>query len=260
MPVYLIANGEKPFEGWVALESSGKAAVLYNPMAGTTGLARSRPADGRLELWLQLQPTETLIVEVRAEDAKGNGFPYIGTIGTPLEVEGSWQVEFTEGGPEIPRSETMSSLKSWTDLSNDQVKSFSGMATYSLTFPKPRQNAAAWVLDLGAVKESAEVILNGKSLGILIGPIYKVGVDNTLLKKQNLLQVRIANLMANRISYMDKQKVFWKKFYNVNFPARKAENRVNGIFDAAAWKPKLSGLLGPVTLAPIEAKSFDNKE
>jgi hypothetical protein len=42
--------------------------------------------------------------------------------------------------------------------------------------------------------------------------------------------------------------VFWKKFYNVNFPARMAENRVDGLFDASQWQPEDSGLIGPVTL------------
>ena len=44
--------------------------------------------------------------------------------------------------------------------------------------------------------------------------------------------------MANRISDMDKKGIFWKKFYNVNFPSRKAENRKNGLFDASHWTPQ----------------------
>ena len=60
--------------------------------------------------------------------------------------------------------------------------------------------------------------------------------------------------MANRIMAMDKQNIFWKKFYNVNFPSRKPENRKNGLFDASGWTPKESGLLGPVRLLAIETK------
>jgi hypothetical protein len=54
--------------------------------------------------------------------------------------------------------------------------------------------------------------------------------------------------MANRIADLDKRNVFWKKFYNINFPARRAENRKNGLFDASGWEPRESGLLGPVNL------------
>ncbi len=64
----------------------------------------------------------------------------------------------------------------------------------------------------------------------------------------NTLEIQVTNLMANRIADLDKRNVFWKKFYNINFPARKAENRINGLFNASEWKPRESGLLGPVTL------------
>jgi hypothetical protein len=58
--------------------------------------------------------------------------------------------------------------------------------------------------------------------------------------------------MMNRIADLDRRKVFWKKFYNVNFPARLAENRKNGLFDAASMPVRSSGLLGPVRLIPIQ--------
>jgi hypothetical protein len=62
----------------------------------------------------------------------------------------------------------------------------------------------------------------------------------------------VSNLMANRIADMDRRGVVWKKFYNVNFPANRAENRnADGLFDASKWVPLDSGLLGPVTLTPV---------
>jgi len=58
--------------------------------------------------------------------------------------------------------------------------------------------------------------------------------------------------MANRIADMDKRGVPWKKFYNTNFPARLRQNAgPDGLFTAAKWSPKASGLLGPVTITPV---------
>jgi hypothetical protein len=57
--------------------------------------------------------------------------------------------------------------------------------------------------------------------------------------------------MANRIIYMDRNNIPWKKFYNINMSARKKENLKNGVFDASAWQPLASGLSGPVTLTPV---------
>jgi hypothetical protein len=40
-------------------------------------------------------------------------------------------------------------------------------------------------------------------------------------------------------------------------PARLRENRgPNGLFDASQWEPRESGLIGPVTLAPMERVRF----
>ena len=93
----------------------------------------------------------------------------------------------------------------WDSLDNELCKSFSGSATYSLSFPKPKQKSKRWLLDLGTVDESAEVILNGLSLGILLGPKYQLYVDDAMMKEKNDLQVKVCNLMANRISDMDKK-------------------------------------------------------
>lgn len=75
-----------------------------------------------------------------------------------------------------------------------------------------------------------------------------------MAQKNNLLEVKVTNLMANRISALDKNGVKWKKFYNINFPARKAENRKDGLFDASGWVSRPSGLTGPVQLLFIGKK------
>jgi hypothetical protein len=142
-------------------------------------------------------------------------------------------------------------LVSWTSLADPTYKSFSGSATYTFVFQKPEHKTTQWLLDLGVVEESAEVILNGSSLGILLGPSFQLHINDSMLKEENILEIKVCNLMANRISYMDQQNIFWKKFYNVNFPSRKAENRRDGLFDASHWSPQNSGLLGPVLLFPL---------
>ncbi len=72
------------------------------------------------------------------------------------------------------------------------------------------------------------------------------------MKPVNTLELEVSNLMANRIAYLDRNKIEWKKFYNINMAARLKENNKNGIFDASAWKPMESGLVGPVTITPLK--------
>ena len=74
----------------------------------------------------------------------------------------------------------------------------------------------------------------------------------TLLAERNVLEIDVTNQMANRIADLDRRHVPWKKFYNVNFPARLRENRgPDGLFSAAGWEPLESACLGPVTLQPV---------
>jgi hypothetical protein len=108
------------------------------------------------------------------------------------------------------------------------------------------------MLDLGEVRESAAVWLNGQYVATLIGDDFSTVFDASLLKKDNLLEIHVANGMVNRIIYMDQQGIPYKKFYNVNFPALDVQNRgSDGLFTAASWDPLPSGLLGPVTLTPL---------
>ncbi len=250
--LYFISNGETAFEGWLALQAKGEAGALYDPMTGNIGIAKTRKsAQGNLEVFVQLKSMETLFIEVHPKTPAGLPFVYHSGIGESLDLSGNWNLTFTEGGPQLPPPVTSTSLTSWSAFTDPQYQNFSGSATYTLSFQKPKHKSSIWLLDLGVVKESAEVIINGKSLGVLLGPAFHIYVDDSALKEQNTLEVKVCNLMANRIAYMDREQIFWKKFYNVNFPSRKAENRKNGIFTSAHWKPRPSGLMGPVRLIPV---------
>jgi len=251
--IYLIANsGDKIFKGWLRLQAKGISVVLYNPMNGEYGKAIVKSGDSDMELYVQVNGKQTLIVETYDEEIDIASFPYISPNGEAIPVEGKWGVVFESGGPQLPSPATTDMLASWTELGGPEYKAFSGTASYSIRFARPAIETTTWLLDLGSVRESAEVMLNEKSLGTLIGPSFQLAFDDALMKDDNLLEVKVSNLMANRISDMDKKKIFWKKFYNVNFPARRAENRVNGLFDASQWEPRKSGLLGPVQLVPID--------
>lgn len=251
-PLYLISNGDTPYEGWISLQARGRAASIYNPMTGDVGVVQAKGAPENTAIFVKLNPRETLFIEV-LQDPPKTTFPFFfKPAGEPFILEGPWSLEFTDGGPQLPATIKMETLKPWTSLNDTVCKSFSGSAMYATLFAKPKQKSRRWLLDFGAVDESAEVILNGQSLGIMLGPSYQVYIDDAMLKEKNDLKVQVCNLMANRISYMDQRGIFWKKFYNVNFPSRKAENRKDGLFDASHWSPRVSGLGGPVRVFAVE--------
>jgi hypothetical protein len=250
---YFVANpGTTPVQGWLRLATDARAVASYDPMRGSRGWARVRQAgQGAAEVYVQLGAGESLVLATHAAGGV-EAYPYVEPTGPAQAVEGSWTVRFIRGGPELPAPVTTSSLVSWTRFDTAGVKAFSGTATYSTSFPRPAAPATTWRLDLGQVRDSARVRLNGRELGTLIGPGFHLAINGTLLADRNALEVDVTNRMANRIADLDRRGVPWKKFYNVNFPARLRENRgADGLFTAAAWAPLDSGLLGPVTLQPV---------
>ncbi|MET0463021.1 MAG: glycosyl hydrolase [Chitinophagaceae bacterium] len=252
--VYFIANRtEKRFTDWITLQSPAASVAVFNPMTGKAGLAKTRNLkDGQTEVWVDLKTYESLIIQHYTTPKKGDPYPFMQLAGEPVALRGEWQLHFLDGGPVLPQPVKVDKLQSWTELADKQAKHFSGTASYTLTFDRPSSPASNYVLDLGKVHETAEVKLNGKTLSTLVGPDYTLVIPASLLKPSNQLEVIVANLMANRIIYMDQLNQPWKIFYNTNMPARKKENAKDGIFTAAGWRPLPSGLLGPVTITPAD--------
>jgi hypothetical protein len=255
---YFVANpGTANVEGWLSLAAPARAVALYDPMRGIRGWARVRPAaGGGTDVYVQLPAGESMVLSTRAAAPGGDTYPYVEPAGGPRAVEGRWKVRFVRGGPELPSETTTRTLGSWTRFEAPATRTFSGTATYSIVFPRPRAEAktTAWRLDLGQVRDSARVRLNGQDLGTLIGPGYRLVIASARLLGQNVLEVDVTNQMANRVADLDRRNVPWKRFYNVNFPALLPENRgPDGLFSAARWEPLESGLLGPVTLQPVRA-------
>ena len=204
--IYFVANRSNAWEeANCTFRVSGKAPELWDPVSGTI-----RPAavwsqtDGRTTLPLQFAPYGSLFVVFRkpaaspaTPNAQGN-FP---AFGAPHEITGSWTVQFDPkwGGPE---SVVFEHLVSWTQRPEEGIKYFSGTATYRKTFDlpetlcRPGQHLA---LDLGEVKNLAEVRLNGHRLGILWAMPFRVEVTDAIKPVGNELEIEVVNFWPNRI-------------------------------------------------------------
>ncbi|WP_133273396.1 glycosyl hydrolase [Hymenobacter radiodurans] len=258
---YFVANwGEKPVEGWVPLRVGGKSVALYNPMTEKLGVAASRTSAAGTEVYVQLVPGESCILETNDAALTGPAYAYMKATGASQPVQGTWDVSFVSGGPELPAKAQVKELSSWTSWNGEAVKNFSGTATYTISFAKPQGTGEGFLLDLGRVAESARVQLNGKELGTLVGPTYQVFVPKDQMQTTNKLVVTVSNGMANRIIHMDRNKVPYKNAYNINMSSKLKENRgADGLFTAEKWAPKESGLLGPVTLTPTTTNGRQDK-
>ena len=249
---FVVNQGDRAVDGWVALRDAAKSVAVFDPMREEKGIAAARRSDaGDTEVYLQLAPGESCVLKTFDAQSPEPSFAYFKTAGEAQPLNGIWSLRFVAGGPELPAATEIDKLGSWTDLDGEAVKCFSGTAVYTKSFIRPEQGD--WALDLGRVAESARVKLNGNELGVLINAPFRIRIPKELLKELNTLEVAVSNLMTNRIIDLDRRGVNWKKFYNTNMPARRRENAgPDGLFTAARWTPRESGLIGPVALIPVE--------
>jgi hypothetical protein len=255
--VYFITNPTADYkDAYVKLAVSYANATLYNPMTGETGKATCRKhADGSLEVLIQLPAGESVIVYASNDVVQGAAYPVYEPTGNAKPLTGTWKVKFEEGGTILPAEKQISELSPWTTWQGEGYGYFSGTASYTLAFKRPKGKVTYYRLSLGKVAESCDVWINGSKVATLVGPDYSFILPAGILKKLNQLTIYVSNSMANRIIEVDKSGANWKKFYNTNFPARLAENRgADGLFTPAKWSPRISGLLGPVTLTPMKLK------
>jgi hypothetical protein len=166
------------------------------------------------------------------------GKTYAAKIAAPLAppVGKTWSLRFAPGWGAPPEVH-FDKLQSWTEFADDGIRHFSGTATYTTEFQLPRlPDRAHAVLDLGAVRETARVSVNGKEIGVAWKFPYTLDVTPAVVAGKNTLRIEVTNLWPNRI-IGDQSLPENKRFTHTNITKYTADS------------PLLpSGLMGPVHL------------
>lgn len=117
-------------------------------------------------------------------------------------VTSTWQVHFDQknGGT---ADEEFPELVSWTSKENPIVKYFSGTAIYKTTVTidsTQLATSARIFIDLGVVKNIADLSINGTPAGVLWKAPFRTADIKPLLKEgDNLLEIKITNVWRNRM-------------------------------------------------------------
>ncbi len=194
----------------VASAPNGQAPEFWWPASGQRSSCPTWKslATGQTELPVTLAPLGSVfVVFPKKETGKSEALDHLATdtfvaaFPATLTLEGSWQVEFPEGWG-APRMATFEKLQSWTESDNENIRFFSGIATYRKSFEVPASVALQkrLFLQLGDLAEIAEVTLNGQRLGLSWLPPYRLEVTKAIQPGTNQLEVRVANLWANRLN------------------------------------------------------------
>jgi hypothetical protein len=244
---YFLANltGDS-FAGRVALGVDVTSATITDPLTGRAG-AVAIGRDSRL-VHLELKPGQSLLVSTATRPGAAGAQPWnwLEPAGAALTIDGTWTIEFVKGGPELPPPLTTTRLASWTELGGEDARRFGGTARYRIEFQAPDGSADDWLLDLGDVRESARVRLNGRDVATAWSLPFELYAGDALRRGRNVLELEVTNLAANRIRDMDRRGVAWKIMRDTNIVNIRYQP-----FDASSWPLEASGLLGPVRLVPM---------
>ena len=126
------------------------------------------------------------------------------------------------------------------------------MATgvYTNAIDVNKANTDDWILDLADVRESARVYINHNYVGTLWAVPYRLKVGKWLKEGNNIIEIEVTNLPANRISEMDKKGEKWRIFNEINVVNLNYKD-----IPYNNWQPMPSGLNGDVKLIPIDYRS-----
>ena len=191
-----------PVKGKCLFRISGKYPELWDPSTGTfarVGGFTNEPSGISFEL--ELPAHGSVFVVFSGENNGQLPFSKDFNLNSKIsEIQGPWTVTFPPNWG-APPSAVFDRLISWTESKDPGIKYFSGTATYRKSI---KLDAAAvkkgMIIDLGEVRDVAEVFVNGKSAGILWKKPYRADISQLVQAGDNELKIEIVNLWVNRLT------------------------------------------------------------
>jgi len=232
--IYWLNNrSEKPTNAEISFRISGKVPELWNPQTGKTELVSYQIVAGRTIVPLKFESWDAFFI-VFIDNTTSDSYTKPEVTETKIsQITGPWNVTIAE------REITMDYLASWTENDDPEIKYFSGTVSYGSNIEiKEMDKMARYIIDLGQVKNLAEVVVNGQNQGILWKKPFKMDITDALKTGQNVLEINVTNLWVNRLigdaqPNAEKSTFTTMPFYQADSPLLK------------------SGLLGPVKLLQI---------
>jgi hypothetical protein len=237
-----------PVNHWVALGTSAQSALFFDPMTGKKGKAKLRNNNEITEVYMQLQPGESIILKTfTGKNVPAEEWTYYLPTGKSKELKTGWKMRFIESEPTVNEKFQLHTLFSWTELNNDTLRKNMGTACYEIQFDFRKNAGKEYRLCLGDVRESAAITVNGHRIGTLFAVPFEINIGKWLKNSDNTIEIEVTNLPANRIADYDRRNVEWRIFHEINFVDITYSKTKYDV-----WQPLPSGLLGPVVLRELE--------
>jgi hypothetical protein len=198
--IYFIATAGEGCVAECSFRVTGKYPQYFDPISGEIyDVPEYEESDGFTHFQIEIEDQGSRIIVFRDKPV-GRDLPNW-KAEEIIPLSGPWELTF-EVDRGAPDKIQMNELASWTEHSDFGVRHFSGVGSYTksveISEELLKENNQIW-LDLGEVKELAEVILNGKSMGTLWRPPFRVNVSNYIKKGNNELEIKVINTWVNRL-------------------------------------------------------------
>jgi hypothetical protein len=234
--VFWVSNANNRYENVSAqFRVSGKEPEIWRPETGTVEKVSYSIKNGITTIPLKLSPEDAVFVVFVKNTSKSSAVIADKKVVGEVPIEGDWQISFQKGRG-APDKVTFSKLTSFHENENKGIRYFSGTAAYWKKITISKIEKGAYILDLGEVKNLAEVIVNGKNLGIVWKKPFRTDISNALITGENIIEIKVTNLWVNRL-IGDRQPDVADKITFTAQPFYKADSPLMP-----------SGLLGPVKL------------
>lgn len=240
--IYFVVNRKDREESRTCtFRISGRQPKIFDPVTGIIRKAQAFIQSGdRTSLPLEFAPYGSIFVIFDKKiPATRNGKARTNKeVLMPLaRITGPWTVHFDPkwGGP---ASVKFPKLVDWTHCEEKGIKYYSGTATYFKTLQLNVRRGQRLFLDLGDVKDVAEVRLNEKKIGIVWTRPYRVEITSAVHAGENSLEIDVVNLWPNRMigdGFLPPDK-------------RYTSTNIQIYYEHKQQKLLPSGLLGPVTV------------
>ena len=245
---YFIANlTPDDIDADIPLAVDFQSATFFNPLNGDVSPATT--SDGKIHI--ALRSGESIIVQT--QNKASESVPYFAVPQQQTEditLKGPWQLSFTEEAPKVGKTFTLNTPRTWETLDDSTAVTMgTGIYTTKLKLTKKDlKGAQSWQIDLGDVRESARVYINGKFVGCAWSVPFVLDIKPNILKVgQNDIRIEVTNLPANRIADFDRRGVKWRKMEEINVVDI---NYKKTTYDN--WGPVPSGLNSEVKLIKIK--------
>ena len=256
---YFIANlTAEDIEADVQLAVDFKRAFFFNPLNAYITPVPIKVEDHKIHLALRsgesiiLQTFDDVPQQQPADLLKGLASIYHQTSTAHVQeypLDGPWTLSFMEEAPKVTETFTLDHPQTWESLS-DETKVTMGTGVYETTITlkkKDLRRAFKWEIDLGDVRESARVYINGEYIGCAWSVPFVLDCMLALKAGKNTIRIEVTNLPANRISELDRKGVKWRKMEEINVVDI---NYKKTLYDN--WEPMPSGLNSQVRLLRYE--------